>query len=121
MHRWTLSPLPALARGAAATILILGVIATTLPKTASALTINRNFTGGITPITTAGGGSITDVFNIAADWWEASILDSLTLNIDFGWSDLSGSTLATASTFDSIPISNGTVQFDNTGTNWFLV
>lgn len=103
----------------AALVLMLGVITLLPSKPASALTINRNFFGGLAP-STVGGGSIVDIFNTAADWWEASILDDHTLNIDFGWSDLPGNILATASTSDSIRISNGTVRFDNTRSDWFL-
>ena len=89
-------------------------------KPASALTINRNFVGGLAPVTVAGGGNIIDIFNTAADWWEASILDPHVLNIDFSWADLAGSTLGTATTSDPIRVTDGTIRFDNTGTSWFL-
>jgi len=57
------------------------------------LTINRNFTGGAAPASAAGGGNIVDIFNRTADWWEASILDSHIVDVDFSWANLSGNTL----------------------------
>ena len=107
-------------KGPVAFGLSLGILLVAALKPASALTINRNFTGGAAPITTAGGGNIVDIFNTAADWWEASILDSHTVDVNFGWADLPGTILGTASTSDSIRISSGAIEFDNTGTSWFL-
>lgn len=120
MRRRVWLPCPASSRTAAVAVLALCLLTTMGLKTASALTINRNFVTSTAPTTTAGGGDIIDIFNVAADWWEASILDNHTLNIDFFWADLPGNTLGTASTFDPIRISNGTIRFDNTGTDWFL-
>lgn len=120
MDRLTRATPATFARAAGAIIPTLLIIAMTPVKPASALTINRTFFGGVASTTTVGGGSIVDVFNTAADWWEASILDTHTLNIDFGWADIAGTTLANASTFDSIRVLNGIIQFDSTGTDWFL-
>lgn len=68
---------------------------------AQALTINRNFSPAGTPLpllglvagspstNVAGGGDLVDIFNTAADYWEAAILDDHTVNINFGWLDFS--------------------------------
>lgn len=89
-------------------------------SSASALTINRAFLGGGAPVVSAGGGDIVDIFNTAADWWEASILDDHTVDIGFRWASLPDNTLASASTTGPIRITAGEVRFDNDRADWFL-
>ena len=65
-----------------------------------ALTIHRNFldpgtpipgipdwVAGNTSVNVAGEGNIIDIFNAAADLWEAAILDNHTVDINFTWFD----------------------------------
>ena len=113
-------PISALSKTAAVAAVALSLLPIMGLKTASALTINRNFITSTAPTTSAGGGNIVDIFNTAADWWEASILDTHTLNIDFFWTDLPDTRLADALALDPIRISDGTVRFDNSRTDWFL-
>ena len=55
---------------------------------AGSVTIKDNFTGGVVPNNTVGGGNLVDIFRTAADWWELAIRDDFTVNIDFGWTPL---------------------------------
>jgi hypothetical protein len=107
-----------------------------LPK-AEALTITRNFVepteefpgfsglnGGSAPSNAAGGGNLVDIFNTAADVWEAFILDDFTLTLNFGWAPL---TRAKAShrlvNEGGTPHreTEGTIRFDNDESfSWFL-
>lgn len=38
-----------------------------------AATITRNFIGGSAPTNSNGNGNLVDIFNTAADYWEATI------------------------------------------------
>lgn len=120
VNRQDWSPVSALLKPLAVTLSAICLLSSGVLSTASALTINRTFVGGIAPTVTTGGGDIVDIFNTAADWWEASILDSHTLDIDFGWDTLAGNTLGSASTTTSVPITTGLIRFDNDRTDWFL-
>ena len=110
-------------------VLLIGVA-----SQANALVITRNFVNiGGAPIATdvAGGGNLTSIFNAAADWWEASILDPFALTINFDWgplNDLTGTlglhTLLTQSggretsaqiIFDNLNIAGGGGAFA-----WFM-
>lgn len=100
---------------------------------AEAVTIVRNFVsegdtfsfGGqasAVPLGLQGGGNLIDIFNTAADFWEAALPNiGRTFTIDFGWAELSGNQLGVATQF-SVPqvlSSGGAIQFDSTGTTWF--
>lgn len=91
---------------------------------AKAISITRNFVGGSLPGDTAGGGSLTDIFNTAADWWESAIQDDYDITIDFGWNTQSGDTLAVANVSVVIgdPRPTGaSIEFDNDGSSlWFI-
>jgi hypothetical protein len=93
-------------------------------QSASALTIVRNFTGGTASTTTAGGGSLTAIFNAAADMWEAAIGDTHTVTISYGWSTLGGGTLAQhafgGGSGTPYRETSGSISFDNVGTSWFV-
>ncbi len=92
---------------------------------ASALTITRIFDGGSAPGNTAGGGSLVNIFNAAADWWELAILDTHALTIDYEWTVRTGSTLASHSLLAQGGIPNretsARIRFDNDGSSeWFM-
>ncbi|NEQ80479.1 MAG: PEP-CTERM sorting domain-containing protein [Moorea sp. SIO2I5] len=40
------------------------------------------------PSTAVGGGSLSDIFDVAADWWEKAILDPFEIILNFGWGDM---------------------------------
>ena len=102
-----------------------------------ALTIVRNLvtsgntipsSGGIVagnaPVNSVGGGTLTGVFDAAADSWQALIGDNFTLTIDYGWGTIGGSTLAFESTTQynagSTRIIRASIVFDNDGSSvWF--
>ena len=95
---------------------------------APALTIGRNFIGGSTPGNTSGGGTLSAIFNAAADWWEMAILDTHTVNIDFGWADLDfvgtnvlGLHSLTGQSGMPNRETSALIRFDNTGRDgdWF--
>jgi hypothetical protein len=93
-----------------------------LAAPASGITINRAFIGGTTPATAAGGGSVIDVFDAAADWWEGALGDPHVFTITFRWGVLSGPTLSETSQLATPqPGPGGSITFDNDGsTAWFL-
>lgn len=97
----------------------------------AALTINRQFVAsgdmfpltsimaGDAPANTAGGGTIQDIFDTAADWWEQEILDPHVTTIRFGWASLD--TTAQAQMEAPLPFTQGDILFDNDGsTKWFM-
>jgi hypothetical protein len=91
----------------------------------SAITIVRNFLGVGAAPTTAGGGNFQTIFNVAADWWEAAILDAHTVSIAYDWGPQAGGTLAAHSLTTQGGTPNretaGQIIFDNDGSsNWFL-
>ncbi len=91
----------------------------------SAITIVRNFLGVGAAPTTAGGGNFQTIFNVAADWWEAAILDAHTVTIAYDWGPQAGGTLAAHSLTTQGGTPNretaGQIIFDNDGSsNWFL-
>lgn len=93
---------------------------------AQALTIRRNFIGGNPAPKAVGGGNIVDIFNAAADYWEAAIQDDYTLTLNYAWEALSDRSLATYSTQRrnvSAPFRNveGLIRFDNDASyDWFV-
>ena len=102
---------------------------------ADALVITRtfvsngnSFSGGLGTATaaptTAGGGTLQNIFNAAADWWELAIRDSHTVGIEFGWQGLSGGTLGAHSLISQGGTPNretaAVIRFDSDGTSsWF--
>ena len=92
---------------------------------AAALVIVGNFTGGSAPGNAAGSGSLIDIFNAAANWWENAILDSHTVTIDFSWASLGGGTLGAHNLLAQGGTPNretaGGIRFDNDESSlWFL-
>lgn len=90
-----------------------------------ALTIVRNFTGGTASTTVAGGGSLSSIFNAAADMWEMAIGDNHTLTLSYGWASLGSGTLGQHSlgTQGGAPHReiSGTIEFTNSSAiNWFM-
>ncbi|GMG82055.1 hypothetical protein LNKW23_12680 [Paralimibaculum aggregatum] len=132
-HRATKQPAAATALAAA--------LAVAAGAPAGALTINLSeitngntypIIGGTAEAAPAlqGGGTLASVIQAAADYWETVILSPGTLNVYFGWSNLSGSTLATATQYtvardfngnpDGGPSGkDGVIEFDNSGRTWF--
>ncbi len=95
-------------------------------QTASALTIVRNFTGGTANANAVGGGTLQDVFDAAADWWEMAILDTHTVTINFSWGSLGGGTLGQHQLNNQTGGANsretqGTITFDNDGSSVFFI
>jgi len=111
--------------GFTASLLSCTVIALTAATPAQALTIVRNFIGGNPAPQTAGGGNLIDIFNAAADYWEAAIQDDYQLTLNYAWAARSGNILATYSpqrSNPSAPFRNreGLIRFDNDSTfKWF--
>jgi hypothetical protein len=130
-----------------ATLGSLVAVSVTAPK-AGSVTINGNFIddgftstidtgddkffeGGAAPNNAVGEGNLFDIFEAAADWWELAIQDDFTLNIDYGWAELGGSTLGVAKAGlpelqiddpkkpidpnDIFPLKKMIIQFDNDG------
>ena len=88
------------------TLASIGVLTTFSVATpqAEALTLIRNFVeaseefpgmsevyAGDAPSNALGGGDLVDIFNTAADIWEAAIADDHTLTLNFGWAPLNSS------------------------------
>jgi hypothetical protein len=102
---------------------------------ASAITIVRDFIsagnpfpGGLGfaggPGNQAGGGDFNALFNTAADYWEAALMDTHTVTIHYGWQSLSGGTLGVhvLQGEGGTPHreTEGTIRFDNdAGSPWF--
>jgi hypothetical protein len=102
---------------------------------ASAITIARNFIPGGNPFpgglgnasgagNMAGGGDFNDLFNSAADYWEAVLKDSHTVSLSYGWQSLSGGTLGvhvlTSQGGTPHRETAGVLRFDSdAGTAWF--
>ena len=109
-----------------ASIFGLTLLAVTAANPAQALTIRRNFVGGNPAPRAVGGGNIVDVFNAAADYWEAAIHDDYTLTLNYAWEALSDQSLATYSSQSSngsAPFRNteGFIRFDNDASyDWFV-
>ena len=106
-----------------------------LASQASGITIVRTFiapgqtfpgiggTAGSASAFQAGGGDLQTVFNAAADWWEAAILDPHVVTVNFGWD-----ALPTFAAFHNLLAQGGTpnretvglVRFDNDpSTTWY--
>jgi len=77
------------------------------------------------PGNVSGGASLSGLMRDASDYWEGIIADTGTLNIEFGWQSLSGSTLAVATQFEDRDFTQpggkpGLIRFDNDiDTEWF--
>jgi hypothetical protein len=79
-----------------------------------ALSIIRDFIGGIPQPTAIGGGNLVSIFNAAADQWERAILDPFTVTLHFGWAPVGGaehSLLAQGGTPNRE--TEGTILFNN--------
>ena len=74
-------------------ILLLTGVTVAFAGQADALTIVRNFTGGTASANQNGGGSLSAIFNAAADVWEAAIGDAHVVTLSFGWANLGSGTL----------------------------
>lgn len=87
-------------------------------SSASALTINSTFGGGTAHASTTGTGNLQSIFTAAADWWEAAILDTHTLNLRYQWGGLGvlGSHSLTGEGGTPHRETAGTITFDNDGT-----
>ena len=113
-------------RSLSASLLGCTLFAVSATSPAQALTIRRNFIGGNPAPRAVGGGNIVDVFNAAADYWEAAIQDDYTLTLNYAWEALSDRSLATYSTQRrnvSAPFRNveGLIRFDNDASyDWFV-
>lgn len=59
-------------------------------QNAQALTIVRDFVGGVQGTNDTGTGNLVDIFNAAADLWEQIILDDHVLTLHYGWSPNGG-------------------------------
>ncbi len=111
-----------------------GIVVVCAASQARAITINRTFVsqgnsfpggslaGG--PGDVMGGGDLVSVFNAAANYWEAAILDTHTVSLSFGWQSLSGGTLGvhvlTGQGGSPNRETSGYIRFDNDlATDWF--
>ncbi len=123
---------------ASSTLLSVAVVLAAVPNASAQLTIARNFiapgamipgTGqiaGMAPGNMMGGGNLFDIFNAAADTWEAAILDQWTVTINFGWAPQAGflgvHNLVTQVPVPGVPTreTQGSIRFDNDGSSvWF--
>lgn len=104
----------------------LAALAFTQASSLAQVTIIRTNAGGAAPATVAGGGNLDDIFNAAADWWEAALVTTpYTLTLTYQWGPLGGGTLGlhTLTTQGGTPNREtaGTITFDNDGSSsWFL-
>jgi hypothetical protein len=104
-----------------AAIAAAGLLAAMSPSL-PALTIVGNFNASSTAPTSNvfGSGSLVSIFDAAAAWWEAAILDSHVLTINYTWGALDGFAGYT-STNGSVRPSTASIKFDNDGTTqWFM-
>ena len=81
------------------------------------------------PANSTGGGNLQTVFNAAARYWEGLFPGTGdTLEVDFGFADLSGGTLGSATQFTTRNFSDpnvaeqsvGTIRFDASNRTWFI-
>jgi len=110
--------------------IVLGCLALALVLSAASpgdaqLKILRVNKGGTAPTNAVGGGTLSSVFNAAADWWESAIGDTHTVTIEYSWGVQTGSTLAahTLGTQGGSPNreTKGSIVFDNDGSSvWFI-
>jgi len=110
--------------------IVLGCLALALVLAAASsgpaqLKILRVNKGGTAPTNAVGGGTLSAVFNAAADWWESAIGDTHTVTIEYSWGPQTGSTLAahTLGTQGGSPNreTKGSIVFDNDGSSvWFI-
>lgn len=86
------------------------------------LTVVPVFSGGSAPTTNVfGSGQLGDIFEVAAGWWEAAILDSHSITISYSWGPLTGTTAGYTSTNGSLRPSSASIVFDNDGTTqWYM-
>ncbi|MGK0304007.1 MAG: hypothetical protein ACI89X_004910, partial [Planctomycetota bacterium] len=90
------------------------------------VTIIRNQVAGAAPGSAVGGGNLTQIFNEAADWWEAALVTTpYTLTLTYSWAPLGGGTLGVHNLNSQGGSPNretaGTIRFDNDGTSsWFM-
>ena len=71
----------------------------------------------------AGGGSLTEIFDTAAEYWEIAISDSFTVNVEYGWSSgVIGSSAAESAFPATAQPTIGAIALDNNGpiSNFFL-
>lgn len=111
-----------------------GVVAFAAVSQSQAITILSTFVsnGNALPVggnagpagSLVGGGSLTSVFEAAADYWETLIGDDFTVHITYGWQALGGGTLGLHNLLTQGGAPNreltGQIRFDNTGGSpWF--
>lgn len=77
------------------------------------------------PGTVFGPGTLSAIFNAAADCWEHHILDAHTVTLSYGWQGLSGGTLGvhvlTGEGGTPWRETSGVIRFDSDGTSpWFM-
>jgi hypothetical protein len=114
--------LKAQSRASRCAAVVVIAVAVCAGSSAHALTITRVFVNSTAPSTITGGGSLDDVFNQAADMWEAAITDPHALMLKYKWQDLINPNIAEHTLgfqFDGRE-TLGTISFDSNGTNWFL-
>jgi hypothetical protein len=112
----------------------MGVLALAVVSQSQAITILSTFVsnGNALPVggnagpagSLAGGGTLTSVFEAAADYWETLIGDDFTVHITYGWQTLGGGTLGLHNLLTQGGSPNreltGQIRFDNTGGSpWF--
>jgi len=112
------------------------LLALAVGEEAWGITIIRNFVddgemfpivlllAGPGPGNAQGGGNLVDVFNAAANLWEAAIRDDHTVTIHYGWGPQSGGATAAAwcvtRVGDPERVVQAAIMFDNDGsTGWF--
>lgn len=79
------------------------------------LTIKLDYNGGAPPTNSIGGGSLTNIMKVAADYWTNVFRDDFTLTISYGWS--TNNLLATGHVLNT---QGGTPDRETTGTILFL-
>jgi len=125
------------ARGSGRLIAGIVLLALAAGEEARGLTIIRNFVddgemfpvvlllAGPEPGNAQGGGNLVDIFNAAADVWEATIRDEHTVTINYGWRQRGGGVTAATAVMtgggDPERVARASTMFDNDGsTGWFL-
>lgn len=108
--------------GITTAVMGIALVATTIP-TANALVINRIDGGGSAHASAVGGGTLSSIFNAAADAWEALIADTHTVDITFSWAALGGGTLGVHSLTGQSGgrETSASIRFDNDGTSVFYM